>query len=129
MAQRIAQFEADAYPYGRYPFTAMQRDYGQEIVLDSYINYMDFHRDWGDENSPISHAYGVADTNFALAVNYLKDPVSQSLSLWFDCNLAQLSEPLCDLLPEYYLQALSQLADAPQQPVFAAALEAGASRR
>ncbi|WP_434462311.1 amino acid adenylation domain-containing protein [Serratia plymuthica] len=125
LAQRIAQFEADAYPYGRYPFTAMQRDYGQEIVLDSYINYMDFHRDWGDENSPISHAYGVADTNFALAVNYLKDPVSQSLSLWFDCNLAQLSEPLCDLLPEYYLQALSQLADAPQQPVFTAALEAG----
>lgn len=124
LARQIAQFEADAYPYGRYPFTAMQRDYGQEIVLDSYINYMDFHRNWGNENSPISHAHGVADTNFALAVNFLKDPVSQSLSLWFDCNLALLSEPLCDLLPEYYLQALSQLTGNPQQLVFAASLQA-----
>ncbi|VTP64595.1 Tyrocidine synthase III [Serratia rubidaea] len=47
LAERIARFEADSWRWGRYPLTAMQRDYGQEIVLDSYINYMDFHRSWG----------------------------------------------------------------------------------
>ncbi|HDJ1441448.1 TPA: amino acid adenylation domain-containing protein [Serratia rubidaea] len=122
LAERIARFEADSWRWGRYPLTAMQRDYGQEIVLDSYINYMDFHRSWGDENSVISQAFGVADTNFTLAVNYLMDPVSQQLSLWFDCNIGQLSETLCDLLPDYYLRALQQMVAAPLQAVLTAPL-------
>ncbi|MBI6135787.1 MULTISPECIES: non-ribosomal peptide synthetase [Serratia] len=122
LAKRIARFEADSWRWGRYPLTAIQRDYGQEIVLDSYINYMDFHRSWGDENSVISQAFGVADTNFTLAVNYLMDPVSQRLSLWFDCNIGQLSETLCELLPDYYLRALQQMVAMPLQEVLAAPL-------
>ncbi|MEQ1963770.1 amino acid adenylation domain-containing protein [Xenorhabdus khoisanae] len=122
LARRVQQFEAEAWPWGRYPFTAMQRDYGQEIVLDSYINYMDFHRNWGATGSVVSQAFGVADTNFALAVNYLMDPVRKSLSLWFDCNLGQLSEAMCDLLPQYYLKALQQMAEDPLQGVFASSL-------
>ncbi|MDC9595147.1 condensation domain-containing protein, partial [Xenorhabdus sp. IM139775] len=122
LARRVQQFEAEAWPWGLYPFTAMQRDYGQEIVLDSYINYMDFHRNWGATGSVVSQAFGVADTNFALAVNYLMDPVSENLSLWFDCNLGQLSEAMCDLLPQYYLKVLQQMAEDPLQYVFASSL-------
>ncbi len=121
LASAVANFEYQSHQFGRYPYTAMQRDSRHEFSLDSYVNYMDFHRQWGDD-SVISHAYGVANTNIPLAVNYLVDPVTQALSLWFDCDIGQLDQAVCERLPDYYVNVLTQICVDPEYAVLATSL-------
>ena len=121
LAKQVAEFEYRSHAFGRYPFTTMQRETDNELNLDSYVNYMDFHRQWG-EGSVVSNAFGVANTNFPLAVNFLVDPVSQTLSLWFDCDLGTLDPCLCERLPDYYLTLLRQIARDPLRPVLSTEL-------
>lgn len=127
VARQVADFEYKSYQYGRYPYNAMQREARNPLNLETYVNYMDFHRQWG-EGSMVSEAFGIANTNFPLAVNFLIDPITQSLSLWFDCDLAQLDPHLCERLPEYYIAILQHIARDPHGKVSSAVLVTAVER-
>ena len=113
IAKMIFEQESEAALHGRYPFSQMQQDMEEKFQLDSYVNYMDFHREWQKDNSrniSVLEAKGVAETNFPLAVNFLVDPVNNSLSLWLDCDISILDPELCKRLTGYYQRALSAVA-------------------
>src|SRR5439155_16655085 len=47
LARKVFEFEQAAAPYRRYPFGQIQHDLGEHSPLsglESYVNFMDFHR-------------------------------------------------------------------------------------
>jgi amino acid adenylation domain-containing protein len=117
LARRVFAHERASAPHRRYPFAHIQRDLGGELELDSYVNFMDFHRRWqtdGAAGAAIVDGIGVAETNYPLAVNFLVDPVQSRLRLWLDCDLAVLDPELCIRLTGYYRRALEAIAMAPE---------------
>lgn len=118
LARRVFAHERAAAPHRRYPFAYIQRDLGGELELDSYVNFMDFHRSWqaeGAAGAAIVDGIGVAETNYPLAVNFLVDPVHGRLRLWLDCDVAVLDPELCLRLIGYYRRALEAIAMAPER--------------
>ncbi|MDQ1919267.1 non-ribosomal peptide synthetase [Massilia pseudoviolaceinigra] len=128
LAGKVFEHERQAAPYKRYPFGQIQRDLGGQLQLDSYVNFMDFHLDWqagrGADNIVLD-SLGVAETNIALAANFLVDPVQGGLRFWLDCDVALLDADLCERLPAYYARALEALADHPGQDACALDLMSG----
>lgn len=120
VARKIFEYEEMVTPNGRYPFSRMQQDIGGALVLDSYVNFMDFHRDWNDsskEGIRIKDAIGIAYTNFPLAVNFLINPIQGQLQLWLDCDVTLLGSSFCERLVGYYQKALSATAYEPEQKI------------
>ncbi|MEO5874760.1 MAG: condensation domain-containing protein, partial [Streptosporangiaceae bacterium] len=109
-AHRVFGHERASAPHRRYPFAMMQNDLGEGLRLESYVNFMDFHRSAG---GLMSVTVGVAETNYPLAVNFLIDPEHGHLQLWLDCDLAVLPEELCHRLTGYYARALDLLGSRP----------------
>ncbi|MEU3001297.1 amino acid adenylation domain-containing protein [Streptomyces sp. NPDC006995] len=112
LAHQVHAHEQRTLPHRRYPFARVLRD-RPDLVLDSYVNFMDFHQQWGSDTA-IQDGFGIAETNFPLAVNFLVDPVGGRLRLWLDCDTSLLESDFCDRLAGYYGQALDALAAAPR---------------
>ncbi len=113
-AHQIFAAEKAARPHRGYPLAQMQRDLGEALQLDSYVNFMDFHVDRAQlARDGMAFEAGVAETNYALAVDFLIDPDRDALVLWLDCDLGALGAPLCERLVGYYERALGHAADAP----------------
>lgn len=129
-AHRVFAEETQSIPHRRYPFAQMQRDLGEDLPLDSYINFMDFHRKHHrSTNVGMQVGFGVAETNYPLAVNFLIDPERDQLMLWLDCDLARLAEEFCGRLVGYYQRALATLVDEPYAQVTSVDLLGHAERR
>jgi amino acid adenylation domain-containing protein len=118
-ARRVFAHEREAAPHRRYPFVQVQRDLGEQLQLESYVNFMDFHLQWqgGEGGSPVLDSIGVAETNFLLAANFLVDPVLGRLRLWLDCDVSALDSEFCERLAGYYPRALEIFAAAPETPI------------
>ncbi|QAT85340.1 long-chain-fatty-acid--CoA ligase [Corallococcus coralloides] len=115
-AHAVFAHERESAPHRRYPYMRMQRDLGDALSLDSYVNFMDFRRQWkvaGPTGALILDGVGVAETNYPLAVNFLYDPVQGGLRLWLDCDESRLDADLCARLTGYYQRALEAVADLP----------------
>ena len=84
----------------RYPYAQMLRDHG-DCRWTRYVNFMDFHQRWGTE-AAIQDGFGVAETNFPLAANFLVDPVGGRLGLWLDCDTSRWTADFCRRLAGYY---------------------------
>ena len=116
-AHAVFAHERDTAPHRRYPFMQMQRDLDHPLALDSYVNFMDFRRQWkvtGPSGALILDGVGVAETNYPLAVNFLYDPVQGGLRLWLDCDLSTLDTDFCERLTGYYRRALEAVAATPE---------------
>ncbi|WP_433498948.1 amino acid adenylation domain-containing protein [Sphaerimonospora sp. CA-214678] len=111
LAERIHAHEQRTAPHRRYPYHRILRDHG-DLTLDSYVNFMDFHRRWGSDTA-IEDGFGVAETDFPLAANFLVDPVDGRLGLWLDCDVSRLDPEFCRRLAGYYGRALATLAADP----------------
>ncbi|MDQ0810675.1 amino acid adenylation domain-containing protein [Streptomyces sp. B3I7] len=111
LAHRVHAHEQRTLPHRRYPFARVLRDH-PDLALDSYVNFMDFHQQWGSD-AAIQDGFGIAETNFPLAVNFLVDPVGGRLRLWLDCDTSLLEADFCDRLAGYYARALDALATDP----------------
>ncbi|WP_019071574.1 non-ribosomal peptide synthetase [Streptomyces hokutonensis] len=111
LARRVHAHEQRTVAHRRYPYARILRDHGG-LSLDSYVNFMDFHRQWGSDTS-IQGGFGIAETNFPLAVNFLVDPVGGRLGLWLDCDTSLLDPEFCERLAGYYGRALAALAADP----------------
>jgi len=117
VANEVFQNESEMSPHRRYPFIQMQKNFDGDLQLDSYVNFMDFHQQWHqDEKNEglIKEAIGLAETNFPLAVNFLIDPVENKLKLWLDCDVTILDEGFCQRLTGYYQKALVIMSETPQ---------------
>jgi amino acid adenylation domain-containing protein len=119
LAHQVFAQERDGAPFRRYPFAQMQRDaalQGDQLQLDSYVNFMDFHLQWQvekDDDTAIMESIGVAETNVPLAANFLIDPVHNRLRLWLDCDIALLDAAFCQRLTGYYQRALQAMVSQP----------------
>ncbi|WP_164986374.1 non-ribosomal peptide synthetase [Streptomyces roseicoloratus] len=114
-ARRVFDHERRSAAHRRYPFAQMQHDVGEGLRLDSYVNFMDFHRDrHRSADGLMTVTVGVAETNYPLAVNFLIDPELGRLQLWLDCDLAVLPEEFCSRLAGYYERALAAVARQPE---------------
>ncbi|MFD0370484.1 amino acid adenylation domain-containing protein [Streptomyces sp. NPDC127114] len=115
-ARRVFDHERRSAAHRRYPFAQMQHDVGEGLRLDSYVNFMDFHRDrHRSADGLMAVTVGVAETNYPLAVNFLIDPELGRLQLWLDCDLAVLPEEFCSRLAGYYERALTAVARQPDE--------------
>ncbi|MEO3842409.1 amino acid adenylation domain-containing protein [Streptomyces sp. B22F1] len=114
LAHRVHAHEQRTLPHRRYPYARVLRDH-PDLALDSYVNFMDFHQRWGSE-SAIQDGFGIAETDFPLAVNFLVDPAGGRLRLWLDCDTSLLDPDFCDRLAGYYRRALDALAADPSAP-------------
>ncbi|MEV7570941.1 amino acid adenylation domain-containing protein [Streptomyces tanashiensis] len=115
-ARRVFDHERRSAAHRRYPFAQMQHDVGEGLQLDSYVNFMDFHRDrHRSADGLMTVTVGVAETNYPLAVNFLIDPELGRLQLWLDCDLAVLPEEFCARLAGYYERALAAVARTPEE--------------
>jgi len=115
-AHKIFMHERETFPHRRYPFAQIQRDLNGGLQLDSYVNFIDFHRQWhlnSSTGSSILDSIGVAETNFTLAVNFLVDPVQGRLHLWLDCDISVLEPEFCHRLAGYYQRTLEAIATTP----------------
>ncbi|MFJ4579131.1 amino acid adenylation domain-containing protein [Streptomyces echinatus] len=111
LAHRVRAHEQRTLPHRRYPFARVLRDH-PDLALDSYVNFMDFHQQWGSD-AAIQDGFGIAETNFPLAANFLVDPAGGRLRLWLDCDTSLLDPEFCDRLTGYYGRALAALAADP----------------
>ncbi|MEU3255996.1 amino acid adenylation domain-containing protein [Streptomyces sp. NPDC006997] len=111
LARQVHAHEQRTLPHRRYPFARVLRDH-PGLALDSYVNFMDFHQRWGSD-AAIQDGFGIAETNFPLAVNFLVDPAGGRLRLWLDCDTSLLDTGFCDRLVGYYARALDALAADP----------------
>ncbi|GHJ41948.1 non-ribosomal peptide synthetase [Streptomyces sp. TS71-3] len=111
LAHRVHAHEQRALPHRRYPFARLLRDH-PDLALDSYVNFMDFHQQWGSD-AAIQDGFGIAETNFPLAANFLVDPAGGRLRLWLDCDTSLLDTDFCHRLAGYYARALTALAADP----------------
>ena len=91
---------------------------GENLQLDSYVNYMDFRRERrGEAEGLMSVTVGVAETNYPLAANFMVDPEQGRLQLWLDCGSAGGPAGRLARLPGYYRRALQALAERPEAPL------------
>ncbi|MEU5366932.1 amino acid adenylation domain-containing protein [Streptomyces sp. NPDC005925] len=111
LARRVHAHEQRTLPHRRYPYARVLRDH-EDLALDSYVNFMDFHQRWGADTA-IQGGFGIAETNFPLAVNFLVDPAGGRLALWLDCDVSLLDPEFCARLTGHYARALAALAADP----------------
>jgi amino acid adenylation domain-containing protein len=104
LANEVHDWERRAAPHRRYPYAKIREDH-EDLELDSYVNFMDFHRQLSFDPAR-ANSLGAADTNFPLAVNFLIDADRRHLDLWLDCDTAQLDQDLCERLVRYYRNAV-----------------------
>ncbi|WP_329537948.1 amino acid adenylation domain-containing protein (plasmid) [Streptomyces sp. NBC_01450] len=108
LAGQVHAHERRTAAHRRYPYAQILREH-QGLSLDSYVNFMDFHQQWGAGHL-VHSGFGVAETNYPLAANFLVDPAGGRLALWLDCDLSVLEEEFCGRLAGYYQRALTALA-------------------
>ncbi|HET9381765.1 MAG TPA: amino acid adenylation domain-containing protein [Streptomyces sp.] len=112
LAHRVHAHERRTLPHRRYPYARVLRDH-EDLALDSYVNFMDFHQRWGSD-AAIQDGFGIAETDFPLAANFLVDPAGGRLGLWLDCDVSRLDPEFCARLAGYYAHALAALAADPE---------------
>ena len=125
LARRVYEHEGQAAPHRGYPYGLMVRD-SPGLALDSYINFLDF-RQPGEGNA-IS-GFGIAETDFPLAVNFLLDRSHGALEAWLDCDLGVLDAAFCERLVGYYERALHALAADPDRAATSIDLRDAEERR
>lgn len=112
LARKVHEHESRTAPHRAYPYGRMVRD-NPGLALDSYLNFMDFHSGAGKPAAVVG-GFGIAETEFALAVDFMIDPVRGRLEAWLDCDLSVLEPAFCDRLAGYFSRALATVAEAPE---------------
>lgn len=120
LAALVHAHEARTAPHRGYPYGQMVQD-TPDLSLDSYVNFMDFHHEGGSERAMVEGS-GIAETEFALTVNFMIDPMLGHLEVWLDCDLSVLDPVFCTRLTGYYARAIAKLAADPEAVAEAAAL-------
>ncbi|XVS67123.1 amino acid adenylation domain-containing protein [Actinosynnema sp. CA-299493] len=115
VARELFRQERDGHEHRRYPLSAIQQAHGG--VLQTAFNYVDLH-----VLEPLRELTGLRvweETNFALFVNVIADPVGDGTFLRVDTDGRTITRDQAALIAETYVGVLRQLVDDPHGSGFA----------
>ena len=108
--------ECELLPFRRYPFAALQREWGKQALLQVAFNYTRFHlwqavveRGWQVDTGG-GFAVELEENHFPLMVNFNYDDRLERLRLTLD---TQMSAPAATVLLGYYLGILEAMSADP----------------
>src|SRR5574337_1295876 len=110
--------ERTSAPHKRFPLFDIQRNL--DMVVDVAFNYANFHSAGATLQSLDVELLGLdvdEDTNFALLVNVLRNPLNGGLVLRVDGDPAMYTPDQLDLIGRTYLAVLDRISAAPAEPV------------
>ncbi|UFS98674.1 non-ribosomal peptide synthetase [Nocardia huaxiensis] len=110
--------DRNSAPHKRFPLTEIQRALG--VVLDTAFNYVHFHAAGAALEALDVTLLGIdirEDTNFALLVNAVRNPLDGTLALRIDGDPAAYTREQLDSIGETYLAVLKLLTGDPAAPV------------
>ncbi|MDT0330171.1 non-ribosomal peptide synthetase [Nocardiopsis lambiniae] len=111
-----AEVEREAYPHRRVPLEVIQRDLGGTTLVDTAFNYIHFRQLGAVLGLPGVRDHGFTaweETNFALLVNAMTDPVEGRTRLRMDFSGRTFTADQADLFAATYTAILRRIADAP----------------
>ncbi|MEU9795697.1 amino acid adenylation domain-containing protein [Streptomyces sparsogenes] len=112
--------ERGAYPHRHYPLSAVQEEHGGGPLFDTVFNYVRFQQLTDALREPgleLTDFRTVEETNFALLVNAVTDPVDQSLWLRVDNDGQTVTHDQVRLFADYYTRILDRMVHHPlEQP-------------
>ncbi|HTZ45331.1 MAG TPA: amino acid adenylation domain-containing protein, partial [Jatrophihabitans sp.] len=109
LIESVRDHERRTFEHRRYPFGRIVRAQ-PDLTVQSYVNFMDFHATWAPGGQVVG-GFGVAETDFDLAVNFLLDPITDRLGLWIDAATGAVEAGLLDRLGGYHLAALAAMTE------------------
>jgi amino acid adenylation domain-containing protein len=115
VVREVLRQERAAYPYRRYPLSAIQDDRGGDTVLETGFNYVDLHVLAPVLATPeieLLDVQAFEESNFALIVHLVTSPVDRRLRLRVDTGRAFTSSQ-GDLVARTYLSILRRTVEAP----------------
>lgn len=118
--REVVARERESYPHRRVPLAVIQEDLGSVSVVDTAFNFVHFR-----QLGPVFQLAGVEnrgfeaweETNFALLVNAMADPVNGALTLRMDFSDHRFSPGQADLHAETLVRALQLVVQHPDEPV------------
>jgi amino acid adenylation domain-containing protein len=121
--RELVRLERAAYPYRRYPLSAVQDDRGGDTVLETAFNYVNLHVLDAVLDAPeieLLDLRAAEETNFALIVHTVVSPVDRRIRLRIDGSGRTFTPAQVDVLARTYLGILRRIAEAPtERPDFA----------
>ncbi|MFD4356170.1 amino acid adenylation domain-containing protein [Nocardia sp. NPDC058518] len=119
----VFERERNSTPHKRFPLTDIQHEVG--VVLDTAFNYVHFHAAGAAMSALDVTLLGIdihEDTNFALLVNAIRNPLDGTLALRIDGDPATYTSDQLESIGETYLRVLDLLTGDPSATVDFAAL-------
>ena len=121
--REVLRQERAAYPYRRYPLSAIQDDRGGDTVLETAFNYVNLHVLESVLDAPeieLLDLQAFEDTNFALIVHTVVSPVDRRIRLRIDGSGRTFTPAQVDVLARTYLSILRRIVEVPaEKPDFA----------
>ncbi|TMR92803.1 non-ribosomal peptide synthetase [Nonomuraea basaltis] len=105
LVQRVFQAEVAALPYRHFPLFEIQRASGRARLLDTHVDFRDFHVD-GGAATPIEGQDFFEQTDFAFSAAFVRTP-GQGLTLTISYDTTQFPTDQIAAIRDHYLRALS----------------------
>ncbi|MEV7004244.1 amino acid adenylation domain-containing protein [Streptomyces sp. NPDC093982] len=114
----VERGERGNHPHRRYPLSAIQAERGDDAMLQSAFNYVNFHI-----FGPILRTAGLRltgieiweQTNFPLLVNAITDPRDKGLNLRIDCDGRAFTASQAELYGRRYVEILQRIVERPDE--------------
>jgi microcystin synthetase protein McyA len=117
LVAQVFRAERELLPYRRYPLSQIQRENGNRALFDTCFNYVHFHilESLADlKEVEVLSSGGVAETNFALLVNFDLRTQTSEIDVGIACDDSKISFEQTHLIAGYYQRLLEAMAEAPE---------------
>ncbi|GAB3213878.1 non-ribosomal peptide synthetase [Marinactinospora endophytica] len=115
----VAQ-ERESHPHRRVPLAVIQEDLGGTALVDTAFNFIHFRQLGEVFQVPGTRSLGFTaweETNFALLVNAMADPVDGGIQLRMDFSGRQFTQAQSELYADTFVRLLRRIAERPDEPV------------
>jgi amino acid adenylation domain-containing protein len=116
--REVERGERGSHPHRRYPLSAIQAERGDDAMLQSAFNYVNFHVFGHILRTAGLRLTGVEiweQTNFPLLVNAITDPRDGRLNLRIDCDGRAFTAPQAELYGHWYVEILQRIVERPDE--------------
>jgi amino acid adenylation domain-containing protein len=117
LVTQVFRAERELLPYRRYPLSQIQRENGGRALFDTCFNYVHFHvlESIADlKDVEVLSSGGIAETNFALMVNFNLRTQGSEIDVGIACDDAKISEEQTHVIAGYYQRLLEAMAEVPE---------------
>ena len=116
LIRQIFEIEQDLWPYRRYPYAQIQKDYGEDAILETGFNYTYFHvfKNLSEtSNLSILGGKGFSQTHFAFRAEFNRNPFLDQIQLDIEGDLSKLCAPQMEAIRGYYKKTLEDMTEDP----------------